>query len=85
MMDSIFGEVDAELMQSNVSKIQYILNGQKAKDSLLTLLFVSKGCIEQGIDQFPDKKDCIIDGLKQLFECVIEDLEEYEPDSEDES
>ncbi len=85
MMNSIFGEVDEEFMQSNVCKIQGILNGAQAEESVLALLFICKECIEQGIDQFPDQKDRIIDGLKQLFECVVEDLEEYEPNSEDES
>ncbi len=85
MMNSIFGEVDEEFIHSNISKIQDILNGSQAKECLLTLLFISKGCVEQGIDQLPDHKDDIIDDLKQLFECVIEDLEEYEPNSEYES
>lgn len=84
MIDTIF-EIDEELMQYNVSKIQDILNGSQAKDSILASLFICKECIEQGIDRFPDRKDGIIDSLKQLFECVVEDLEEYEPNSGDES
>ncbi len=85
MIETIFGDVDEELMGSNVRKIRHILDGSQAKDSVLALLFICKECVEQGIDKFPNKKNDFIDGLQASFDVVIEQLEEYEPNSEDEA